>query len=92
MAADGQYSRVNGSEKEADDEAPLIAQPVRPVGFRQEAKEDFKNVRPSSLGDIPLRTVLAEPGAAAERRLPVLRRLQAGAAAAAGRAESLRGG
>ena len=54
--ADGQYARVNGSEKEADDEAPLIAQPVRPVGFRQEAKEDFKNVRPSSLGDIPLRT------------------------------------
>ena len=45
MAADGQYRRVNGSEKEADDEAPLIAQPVRPVGFRQEAKEDFKNVR-----------------------------------------------
>ena len=45
MAADGQYTRVNGSEKEADDEAPLIAQPVRPVGFRQEAKEDFKNVR-----------------------------------------------
>ena len=45
MAADGQYRRVNVSEKEADDEAPLIAQPVRPVGFRQEAKEDFKNVR-----------------------------------------------